>query len=261
MSIYDLRPAAHDQSAPEGPLRQTLLICTTPRTASHYLSNLAYRAGWGVPMEYFSPPVAENMLTRWGGGAVESPEEFAAYARALQARRTCSGIFAAKLFIHHLPFAEKCLRHFSSPRCHVLLTRRNKVAQTLSLLTVYLTQQPYEDGSAFDVIGRLKEVTERDAINTFRWICLGEAKWRRLLGRAGSVVEIATEDMLSEPGKTREILAQHLDLPRNRPIPPSALPPQARYDTNASIKQELAEKYRNLLEDLQNESQRDGSSR
>lgn len=91
---YDLTTAAHDYPYWPGPPRQTLLVCTHPRSGSTLLGEALYFAGgFGCPLEYFHPGFRPGLAARW------QTSTLAEHVRAAHRRRTDpGGTFGAKLF-------------------------------------------------------------------------------------------------------------------------------------------------------------------
>lgn len=80
------------------PAKQTLIICSAPRTGSYELCRFLAAAELGVPHEYFHPIFAEMLMTRWQLAEHPlSPEGLASYIAQLRRRRTAGGVFSIKL--------------------------------------------------------------------------------------------------------------------------------------------------------------------
>jgi len=91
---YDLTGAAHDYLIREGPPRQTLLICTHPRSGSTLLGEALYFAGGlGCPLEYFHAGFRPGLAARWRTATLDE------HIRAVHRFRTDpGGTLAVKLF-------------------------------------------------------------------------------------------------------------------------------------------------------------------
>lgn len=91
---YDLTTAAHDYADWPGLPRQTVLICTHPRSGSTLLGEALYFAGGlGCPLEYFHPGFRPGLAARWGTTTLRE------HIRAAHRWRTDpGGTFGTKLF-------------------------------------------------------------------------------------------------------------------------------------------------------------------
>ncbi len=98
------RPDAVDLIGPDWdcdfpvPAKQTLIICSAPRTGSYELCRFLTAAGLGVPHEYFHPNYAGRLRTRWS--LTDDPlseSGLASYIEVLRRRRAAGGIFSIKL--------------------------------------------------------------------------------------------------------------------------------------------------------------------
>ena len=91
----------YDYSPPH-PAKQTLIICSAPRTGSYELCRYLIAAGIGVPHEYFNPNYARRLGERWGlGDHPLHPSRLDQYIKLLRAQRVQQDVFGTKLQFPH----------------------------------------------------------------------------------------------------------------------------------------------------------------
>jgi trehalose 2-sulfotransferase len=126
------------------PPRFRYVILSTPRSGSELLCAYLRQRGIGVPSEYFG---TENLAERLGCREGDHGIVFPRYLHRLEAKRTTpSGIFGLKLhpgqlealFEKNTELAIRVLGHFNRI---VVLRRRDKVLQAISLMRARLTGQ------------------------------------------------------------------------------------------------------------------------
>jgi trehalose 2-sulfotransferase len=147
-----------DDSIQEPVIRQSYVICSTPRSGSYLLCGaLAATGVAGIPTERFpkppefevTPQHMEEWTTRWSSDLASDPSEDAAYVRAiLRQGTTRNGVFGIKIHRVQLDDAIKrigaylgrddlpitdLLESVFPNLSYIWLRRRDKIAQAVSL--------------------------------------------------------------------------------------------------------------------------------
>ena len=232
-----------------------ILVCTTPRTAGHTFCEAMRQQGWGVPTEYFTASFALSLYRRWISAGCTTTQEVDSnirkYGEVLLAKRSANGIFSVKLFPSELKPAWDAIGNIAARTCYIYLTRQDKVAQSLSFATLLLTGKPFNDDTVLDGIPRIEKVDEVVMERLYRWILQMEDYWvqRGELVDPSSIVEVNTEEFLSEPMKIMELIAAKFDLPLQRIASMSGTHVDP-YEVDSDLKRELTKKYRGFLEGL-----------
>ncbi|BCG95267.1 Stf0 family sulfotransferase [Mesorhizobium sp. 131-2-1] len=248
-----LLSAAFDQAGPDGkPIK--ILICTTPRTAGHSYCQVLRHFGLGLPTEYFQWQFAVPLMRRWTGHeAIDIPaldHAAASYGRQLLARRAVNGVFAAKLFAGNLNFARRSIGQDDTSSFYVFLSRRNKVDQTVSLLSMLYTGQPFDGGDTLPGIPKLKTISQKAVIDTVRHIADCEVMWRNYLSTIDPmrVVDVAYEDFVASPYEN--VRATMRKLFPTRDLDKAAVEASGRYQHDAVMKTIIARQFGSLIRDL-----------
>lgn len=169
--------------------KQTLIICSAPRTGSYELCRFLAAAGLGVPHEYFHPYFAERLKTRWG--LTDDPLSASgldSYIDLLRRRRAAGGIFSIKLqywqfdaFLRNQHgatlFDRACVLHLFRPDIANQLLSFRAARQTGRWdHSMRQTSEPRiaEDESSLEAIVRQIEI-----------LAEGDAKFRRLFAMLG----------------------------------------------------------------------------
>jgi len=196
--------SALDRDGPaENPAK--ILVCTTPRTAGHTYCQVLQQVGLGIPTEYFQWQYALPLMQRWSSDRTISRErldrEAADYGRHLLAKRSVGGVFAAKLFHQNLDFANRSIGPDDANSYYVFLFRRNKVEQTVSLLSVLYTGQPFDSDGVLPGIPTLKTISEKAVRDIVLHIASREASWRSYLAIIDPrrVAYVECEDFVASP--------------------------------------------------------------
>ncbi|WP_206523178.1 hypothetical protein, partial [Mesorhizobium sp. M7A.T.Ca.TU.009.02.1.1] len=121
------------------------------------------------------------------------------YGRRLLAKRTENGIFAAKIFFENLPFARDSIGGDDDNSFYVFLSRRNKVDQTISLLSMLHTGQPFDSQETLPGIPTVTILTERVVRDTAQYIFDSEIRWKNYLNALDRrrVAEVCYEDFIA----------------------------------------------------------------
>ncbi len=245
--------AAFDRDGPIGnPAR--VLICTTPRTAGHTYCRVLQQLGLGVPTEYFQWQYALPLMRRWLSNETIDRERLdrqaADYGHHLLAKRSVSDVFAAKLFHQNLDFANRSIGADTANSFYVFLFRRNKVEQTVSLLSVLYTGQPFDSDGALPGIPTLKTISEKAVGDMVLHIASSEARWRNYLATidARRVAHVAYEDLVANPHDNVRATMRNwfpaLDLDMN------AAARGRRYRNDIAVKTIIARQFGGLIREL-----------
>ncbi|TGQ64624.1 MAG: hypothetical protein E5V49_11630 [Mesorhizobium sp.] len=194
------------ESATENPAK--ILICTTPRTAGHSYCQILRQFGLGLPTEYFQWQYALPLMRRWSGDhtmGVEKLNDLApAYGRYLLRQRSDNGVFSAKLFYENLPFARSAIGEDDGNSFYVLLSRSNKIDQTISLLSMLQTGQPFDSQEPLPGIPIVKTLSERAVRDTAQYIFDSEIRWKNYLNTVDRrrVAYVCYEDFIANQQET-----------------------------------------------------------
>jgi trehalose 2-sulfotransferase len=210
----------HEQFDPKHDLVSTTptvryVLCTTPRSGSHFLGHLLQRSGsFGYPLEYFNPLNLPEWQKRAAAEGASEVVEF------LESKRTSpNGCFGIKLHYSHLTRAVEVigLRPLIDRWRFVLLRRRDVLGQAISWARAsqtraWISGMPELAPASYDraaVAYRLTLVLEHTA------------GWQRFLAENGVLpLELTYEDVMANPA---DAVARIADLLRiDLPDPPVA---------------------------------------
>ncbi len=196
-STYDRQGSARNPAK--------ILICTTPRTAGHSYCQVLRQFGLGMPTEYFQWQYALPLMRRWSGDETMDLDglglQAAVYGRHLLEKRSVNGVFSAKIFYDNLQFMRHSIGDDGPGSFYVFLSRRNKVDQTISLLSMLHTGQPFDSPETLPGIPTLKMLSEKIVNDTVRHIFSAERSWKNYLATidSGRVAHVFYEDFIADP--------------------------------------------------------------
>lgn len=189
------------QSLTENPVK--ILICTTPRTAGHSYCQVLQQFGLGIPTEYFQWQYALPLMRRWSADDTmdlqKLNQQAPAYGRHLLEKRTENGVFSAKIFYENLPFARSTIGDDDGNSFYVFLSRRNKVDQTISLLSMLHTGQPFDSQETLPGIPTVTILSEKVVRDTAQYIFDSEIRWKNYLNTLDRrrVAHVCYEDFIA----------------------------------------------------------------
>ncbi|MGX5847917.1 Stf0 family sulfotransferase [Mesorhizobium sp. PL10] len=189
------------QSSAENPAK--ILICTTPRTAGHSYCQVLQQLGLGIPTEYFQWQYALPLMRRWSADDsmdLEKLNQLApAYGSRLLAKRTENGVFAAKIFFENLPFARSSIGDDDGNSFYVFLSRRNKIDQTISLLSMLHTGQPFDSQETLAGVPMVTTLSEKVVKDVALHILDSEIRWKNYLNTVDRrrVAHVCYEDFVA----------------------------------------------------------------
>ena len=122
-----------------------------------------------------------------------------AYGRHLLAKRTENGDFSAKIFYENLPFARSTIGDDDGNSFYVFLSRRNKVDQTISLLSMLHTGQPFDSQETLPGIPTVTILSEKVVRDTAQYIFDSEIRWKNYLNTLDRhrVAHVCYEDFIA----------------------------------------------------------------
>jgi LPS sulfotransferase NodH len=196
--------------------KQTLIICSSPRTGSYELCRFLAAAGIGVPHEYFHPYFAERLKSRWGLTYDPlSPAGLDSYVNLLRRRRAAGGIFSVKLqywqfntFLRNQHgaslFDGACVVHLFRPDI-VNQLRSYRAARQTGLWDYSMRQtselKAVEDESSLDSIARHIET-----------LIEGDAGFRRLFALLSTdPLFVTMKELFGDPSSIVYSIARRLD--------------------------------------------------
>lgn len=245
---HHLLSEAFDRDDPADGDRRKLVICTTPRTAGHACCRQLSEFGLGVPTEYFQWQYALPLMRRWTAAPeldLNALEGMAAeYGRLLLKHRSRGGVFAAKIFHENHDFIRAALGGDDDTWLYIRLARRDKVAQTISLLSLIYTGRPFDsDDQLADMIliGQIGPEAVRKAVN---FIHDAEMKWANRLASipAARQATLVYEDFVADPaGALKQAVgAWFRELAETDDVRHAA---GRRYSTDRDLKAQIEDRY------------------
>ncbi len=234
-----------------------VVICTTPRTAGHALSYRMYQAGWGIPAEYFHSDLATHLYQRWLGETCDPKEIFdehlATYKQALMAHRVQHQIFSIKIFPIDYFHYKKAFGTENTR--YIFLTRADKRAQLISMLTLYLTGRPYDNEHVTKYIPRVNNLNEREVERFFTLLMSQEDYWTKLAQKLpeAQCFHLSSEEFIAAPHRYMSALSDQFNLPFDQEslaIKSEGLgePYQQDIDIKASITAQFGEYINHLID-------------
>lgn len=202
--------------SPEG-IKLRYVLCSSPRSGSTLISDMLYRIGLaGDPLEYFNKKLLDYYQKHYGKTGID------AYLEDIERRRTSpNGIFGIKLHYYQAAMVWKGresegLTHLARYDKKILITRRDKIAQAVSLYRAQKTQIWSSEDKSFmsDNDPRKKIEVPYDPVRiayALSQLINEEAGWRNLLEQAGiPFTEICYETYVADYEKQSAKLLQSL---------------------------------------------------
>lgn len=240
------------------PTTKYIFICTTPRTAGHYMCENMTRIGWGMPVEYFNPTFALPFYRQWINNKCTNYFTLEINAKrfgeVLITRNSRNGIFSSKIFPQDLNLVQKTIKLKNPEVCFIHLTRQDKRAQTISLITMSLTQRPFDED--LRVSSTLKiapsELNDASVENFFNYLCKQDQIWLNLFAQHAPVnfLRLTTEEIVSQPDLIMDRIATRFELALD-PSKVKAISISKPYSQDAEIKSGLQQRFGPLLDRLQ----------
>ncbi|HZX33169.1 MAG TPA: Stf0 family sulfotransferase [Rhodocyclaceae bacterium] len=210
-----------DQTPQE--LRAFTIIASNPRCGTHLLSRMLLKLGYGVPLEYFHPPLVKSLSGRLGLDAT-SPTFLNDYLSSIINIRTVNGyctVTCMRWQWHRFLSATDGAAPLQG-QSFIHLWRRDCLAQAISYrlslqsgfwdFTSTPTTRPASDVDIWD-LDALHDIHQREIMN--------ELWWRAYLPRYGMpILHVAYEDLVNKREETLRSIVAHLEPGRAADIPP-----------------------------------------
>jgi len=227
--------------------RRKIVICTTPRTGGHACCQQFRAFGLGVPTEYFQIQYAAPLLRRWSNSPDlerdELPQHAREYGAQLLNNRSRNGIFAAKIFYENLPFMRDALGADDDSWFYVRLTRRDKIAQTISLLSMISTGRAFDSDDQIQELVTIDNIGPRSVQSAVRYLHQGELAWSSTLASIPQErkSKILLEDFAEDPEKAVQLAVASWigEFPLAQTVPLKL----ERYSSDSDLKQQIKVKY------------------
>jgi LPS sulfotransferase NodH len=235
------------------PPENFLLICTTPRTGGHALAAALWAQGWGMPLEYFNPDFMISLQQRWINSNVQNfaaaKENLKSYGQHLMEKRSSSNLLSIKLIPEHVTTFEAAFTTAQFARNYIHMTRRDKVAQTISLAAMLLTRRAFESDFELKYIPKIRSLDNQQMLKFYNWILASEEFWRGHVSNLpeSQVVHLEWEDFQSSPKRVLASIGEKFSLRFSEEKIESLNEP---YQTDAQLKMELKEKFGDYLKTL-----------
>lgn len=182
--------AAHDRPPWDGPSR-TIVLATTPRTASTMLALGLAAAGVGMPSEYLNPLTRGPLSRRWETSRLDD------YLTMARRHRTVGGAFVVKTHFNHFEplWRNGRLDQLLDGAAWVSLSRVDRIKQAVSLHLARSTGRWWPGGrrrfarySSPAIRKRLEEIDRQ------------ELGWIQVFSALGvEPMRVFTEDLVAEP--------------------------------------------------------------
>ena len=201
-----------DQPKPKEPPRPYLL-CSSPRTGSHFLCRILHALGIGVPHEYFNTNYTALFGERYGVAVGDALRDPIRYWRLLESKRSQGGWVGAKLQFPHLLsfFASGSLNAVLRNARYIYLYRRDLLAQAESWSRSLSTGK-----WSFDEVATTTPLPHigTDAAQLSRLVralAMQDSQWRVFFAEHGiTPYWLAYEDLLEQPQQKIAELCAHL---------------------------------------------------
>ncbi len=227
-----------------------LLICATPRTGGHALASAFWAQGWGMPLEYFNPDFMINLQQRWINSNVQNfsaaKENLKIYGSHLIEKRSSGQCLSIKLLPEHIASFDAAFAHQKFARNYIHLTRRDKIAQTISLAAMLLTRRAFDSDFELKYVPKIRSVDNQQILKLYNWIIASEELWRSHVASfpESQVVHLDWEDFQADPRHGLALIANKFSLPLAEEKIESF---NAPYQADAKLKTELKEKFGDFL--------------
>lgn len=215
--------------------RKVVVVCTTPRTGSHFLCEILHKAGVGVPFEYF---IERSFILYQERFEVCRDEHFLdRYLQSLMDFRTLNGTLAFKLNYEQLKFVR--WKHLIAlPTMFIWLRRHNIEEQAISFCAARQTGK-WGAGEGVSVVLPQSTLSPAERYAKARQFLLqSNAQWEDFFkGNRISPFPLWYEDIVSETGAANAL--SNLPMQIDAETINSILATSGAYKTNAEVKEQL----------------------
>lgn len=238
---------AHDETVD----RRKIVICTTPRTGGHSCCQQLRAFGLGVPTEYFQIQYATPLMRRWSNSPDlerdELPHRAGEYGAQLLNKRSRNGIFATKIFYENLPFMREALGADDDSWFYVRLTRRDKVAQTISLLSMTSTGRAFDSDDQIQELVAIDNIGPKNVQNAVRYLHQRELAWSSMLASIPQErkSKIFLEDFIKDAEESVRLAVA--DWFTQLPETPAAPLKLNRYSSDNDLKNQIKSRYSDYI--------------
>lgn len=193
MSDWDQFGEGYDHPHFEGE-RKTYLLASSPRSGSHYLGHLLWETGdLGSPLEYFHP----RHLKKWKE-KLNTRDEVTVFRRILARRTSPTGWFGVKAHWAQFSIVRDSvqLQKLFGFEKYILITRRDKLAQSISLVLAQATKawisfQKTQEAPEYDFVAIQRGMKQLEA---------QEAQWKNYFVSCGiEPIIVEYEDLVADP--------------------------------------------------------------
>ena len=207
--------ASADYDLPPAECTRRYMICSFPRSGSTLIAEALRRtSSAGVPAEYFNTRQVAAYAKRVG-----HQPSLKEYILFLEKHRTSSnGVFGVKMHFRHLrrfPNQDLALAYLKRFQSYVLVTRRNVVAQAVSLVRAGATDMwNTDDPKSAERIRTTQTAYDKSAIAYWvAEILRAERAWNALLAQvSGSLLTITYEELISDFEAVMRRIADHIGM-------------------------------------------------
>ena len=217
-------------------------------------------AGIGDPEEHFFRVVAMRQYNEWNETTLDDPrimDQLAKhYGRGLYEHKVANDVFCAKVFIINIEFMKKCI-DLDTDTYYIYLTRNDRFAQFVSLLSIFQTQQPWDDGLVLPSLPKYEKYDE-DSIRflydhvfsmptDFLEKALASIEPKR-------IVRVSMEEFVSDPVAFVKKVGEQFNLKINQNyLDGEDLPKKEKYTRDIDTKQNIINQYGDIIRKVMNE--------
>lgn len=236
--------------------KRKIVICTTPRTGGHACCQQLNAFGLGVPTEYFQIQFAAPLMRRWSGSPNMEREEIRQraeeYGSYLFENRTRNGFFSAKIFYDNLPFMRDALGADDDSWFYLRLLRRDKIAQTVSLLSMFSTGRAFDSDEQIEELVNISSIGLQNIHNAVRYLHQNELAWSSYFASIPQErkSKIFLEDFANNSETTLRLAVA--DWVGNFPLDTKKEIKTKRYSSDSDLKERIKEQYAGQIADIWN---------
>lgn len=192
MSDWDQFGESYDHPNFEGE-RKTYLLASTPRSGSHYLGHLLLETGdFGSPLEYFHP----DHLKKWKE-KLNADDEETAFRYIITRRTSPTGWFGVKAHWKQFSIVRENvkLQELFDFQQYILITRRDKLAQGISLALAQATQS----WISFQKVKKAPEYNFAAIQQAIKYLEGQESQWKKYFEDKGiNPIIVEYEDLVAD---------------------------------------------------------------
>jgi LPS sulfotransferase NodH len=236
-----------DQPRPDAPPLRYLIL-SARRSGSYMLCRALIRAGLGVPHEYLLRDHVRALAPRWSvdPGPARGPVS-SGYLEALVERRSCGGLFGAKLQYWQFERALQSPQgeRFLDGARLIYLYREDVLKQAISFRHAEITGRWGSDGSTTTrPLRREDPFDPRGIRRKINLLLYDELGWRGVMARRGlNALHLSYEQLCADPRGAFAAIGRHLGLDAKKTASLAPEPPSPQVLADAALKARMLSAY------------------